>query len=217
MKSKESASLSAKKNNGKSSRSSDIDASKRLGREGLEGSRLNLLLLSGVETRPPTTRPTIDGAVVGRELDPLYSYTERRGKNYGSVVVVIATDAPLIPAQLNRLSKRAALGLGRVGSFAATTSGEIIFAFSTGNRVPRIAKEQSSTLNLTFVNDEHMNLLYEAVIEATEEAALNAMFCSGGMTGVRDRFAPPLPAETVQEFLMNRQASAEGIRGESEQ
>lgn len=66
---------------------------------------------------------TIDGAVVGRELDPLYPYAERRGKNYGSVVVVVATDAPLIPAQLNRLSKPATLGLGRVGSFAATTSG----------------------------------------------------------------------------------------------
>ncbi len=159
---------------------------------------------------------TVDGAVVGRELDPLYPYAERRGKTYGSVVVVVATDAPLLPAQLNRLSKRAALGLGRVGSFAATTSGEIVFAFSTGNRVPRIAKEQSPTLNLTFVNDEHMNLLYEAVIEATEEAVLNAMFCSGGMTGHHNRFAPPLPAEMVQEFLINRQASAKGIRGESE-
>lgn len=159
---------------------------------------------------------TVDGVVVGRELDPLYPYTERRGKNYGSVVVVVATDAPLLPAQLNRLSKRAALGLGRVGSFAATTSGEIVFAFSTGNRVPRIAKVQSSTLDLTFVNDEHMNLLYEAVIEGTEEAVLNAMFCSGGMTGHRNRFAPPLPADTVREFLMNRQASTEGVHGESE-
>ncbi|HMB16695.1 MAG TPA: P1 family peptidase, partial [Pelovirga sp.] len=101
-------------------------------------------------------------------------------------------------------------------SFAATTSGEIVFAFSTGNRVNRLAKEQSPTLNLTFVNDEHMNLLYEAVIEATEEAVLDAMFCSGGMTGHHNRFAPPLPAEMVQEFLFNRQASAKGIRGESE-
>lgn len=146
---------------------------------------------------------TIDGAVVGRQLDPLYPGEGRRGKSYGSAIVVVATDAPLLSAQLSHLAKRAALGLGRVGSYAATTSGEIVFAFSTGNRTSREAKKLSSTLNLSFVSDEHVNLLYEAVIEATEEAVLNAMFCSGGMTGRENRFAPPLPTATVQEILFS--------------
>jgi L-aminopeptidase/D-esterase-like protein/D-alanine-D-alanine ligase-like ATP-grasp enzyme len=151
---------------------------------------------------------TIDGAVVGRRLDPLFPEHGRRGKTYGSVIVVIATDAPLLSVQLSHLSKRAALGLGRVGSYAATTSGEIIFAFSTGNRASREAKEKSRIMNLSFVSDEHLNLLFEAVIEATEEAVLNAMFCSGGMTGMQGRFAPPLPASIVQEMLFAKSKEA---------
>ncbi len=147
---------------------------------------------------------TIDGAVVGRQLDTLFPHQGRRGKTYGSVIVVIATDAPLLSAQLSRLAKRSALGLGRVGSYAATTSGEIVFAFSTGNRTSRETKEQADTLSLSFVSDDHVNLLFEAVIEATEEAVLNAIFCSGGMTGRKGRFTPPLPADTVKELLFCR-------------
>lgn len=144
---------------------------------------------------------TVDGAVVGRELDPLYPNELRRGISYGSAIVVLATDAPLLSSQLNQLAKRAALGLGRVGSFAASTSGEIIFAFSTGNRTSREAKEQSPVLSLSYTAGDPLNLLYEAAVEATEEAVLNAVFCSGGMTGRKHRFAPPLPSDTVQEIL----------------
>ncbi|MDO3380182.1 P1 family peptidase [Geoalkalibacter halelectricus] len=144
---------------------------------------------------------TVDGAVVGRELDPLFPYDQRRGISYGSVIVVVATNAPLLSAQLNRLAKRAALGLGRVGSYAATTSGEIIFAFSTANRTTREAKESPDLLSLDFVGDRVVNLLYEAVIEATEEAVLNAMFYSAGMSGRKGRYAPPIPRELVREIL----------------
>ena len=70
---------------------------------------------------------------------------ERRTKSYGSIIVVIATDAPLLSSQLGRLAKRAALGLGRVGSFAASTSGEIIVAFSTANRLPRTRSAPASS------------------------------------------------------------------------
>ncbi len=144
---------------------------------------------------------TIDGTVVGRELDPLYPMEGRRRTNHGSVIVIVATDAPLLSVQLDRLSKRAALGLGRVGSHAAATSGEFVFAFSTGNRASRQAKGSARILNLSFVTDEHINPLYEAVIEATEEAVLNSMFCSSGMTGHHDRFAPPLPADAALEIV----------------
>jgi D-alanine--D-alanine ligase len=144
---------------------------------------------------------TLDGKVIGRDLDKLYPYEGRRKKPYGSVIVVIATDAPLMTSQLNRLAKRAALGLGRVGSHAASTSGEIIMAFSTGNQISREMKERSRLLHLTSVNDTHINPLYEAVIEATEESVINAMFCSPGQTGRLGRSAPPIPVEKVLDLL----------------
>jgi D-alanine--D-alanine ligase len=144
---------------------------------------------------------TIDGAVVGRELDPLYPYDMRRGESFGSVIVIIATDAPLLSVQLDRIAKRAALGLGRVGSFAASTSGEIIFAFSTACGTSREAKENETTLNLNFLTDPHINYLYEAMIECTEEAVLNSMFCSSGQTGRKGRVSPALPVETVLRLL----------------
>ncbi|MFW5739357.1 MAG: P1 family peptidase, partial [Myxococcota bacterium] len=144
---------------------------------------------------------TVDGAVVGRDLDPLYPMEGRRRKIYGSIIVVLATDAPLLPSQLDRLSKRAALGLGRVGSYASSTSGEIVFAFSTGNRTPRERKGTARMLNMSFIVDERIDNLYEGVIEATEEAVLNAVFCSSGMSGREGRYAPPLPTQELLRRL----------------
>lgn len=144
---------------------------------------------------------TIDGAVVGRELEPMYAKEGRRRVNYGSVIVVVATDAPMLSGQLNRLSVRAALGLGRVGSHAATSSGEIILAFSTANTIPRESAGPRHYMNLRYIGDAALNLLYESVIEATEEAVLNAMFCSPGMSGREGRFAPAIPQEEVLKRL----------------
>lgn len=144
---------------------------------------------------------TVDGQVVGRDLDPLFEQEGRRLSSYGSVIVVVATDMPLLSSQLGRISKRAALGLGRVGSHAASTSGEIVIAFSTANRVPRSSTQPSKFRSLRFVADAHINLLYEASIECTEEAVLNAVFCSGGMSGRQDRTAPALPHDKVVELL----------------
>lgn len=144
---------------------------------------------------------TIEGAVIGRTLDDMFPQEGRRGKSYGSVMVIVATDAPMLSTQLEALSRRAALGLGRSGSWAATTSGEIVLAFSTGNQVSRKAKKECRKLDLDFVTDQHMNPLYEAVIEATEEAVLNSMFCSPGMDGRDGRYAPPIPAEHIAEIL----------------
>lgn len=142
---------------------------------------------------------TIEGLVIGRELDPLYPYDIRRGKTYGSAIVVIATDAPLLSSQLNQISKRAALGLGRAGSYAASTSGEIIFAFSTGNHTSREAKEREPKINLEFVTATYVNKLYEAVVECTHEAVLNAMFNSAGQRGRDGHVAPAIPAELIAD------------------
>ncbi len=143
---------------------------------------------------------TVDGRVVGRDLDPLFDIP-RRVNSYGSIIVVVATDAPFLSSQLNRLARRAALGLGRAGSHAASTSGEIVVAFSTANRLPRTSDKPTRFLNLDFISDGYINDFYEAVIESTEEAVLNAIFCSNGMTGREGRISPPIPHDRVIEFL----------------
>jgi L-aminopeptidase/D-esterase-like protein len=125
----------------------------------------------------------------------------RRIDSYGSAIVVVATDLPLLSSQLSRVARRAALGLGRAGSYAASTSGEIVVAFSTANRVPRSSDQPSKFRTLKFVADSHINNLYEAVIEATEESILNAVFCSLGMRGRQGREAPAIPQDAVLELL----------------
>ena len=144
---------------------------------------------------------TIDGGVVGRSLDKEFDQAGRREASEGSIIVVVATDIPLINSQLNRVAKRAALGLGRTGSYAAATSGEIIIAFSTGNRKPRVNSSKSKFITLKCISDNFINMVYEAVIEATEEAVINAIFCSNGMNGREHRYCPPIPDQRVIELL----------------
>jgi L-aminopeptidase/D-esterase-like protein len=144
---------------------------------------------------------TIDGGVVGRQLDMEFNQAERREASEGSIIVVVATDIPLINSQLNRVAKRAALGLGRTGSYAASTSGEIIIAFSTGNRKPRVNTSKTNYISLKCISDNQINLVYEAVVEATEEAVLNAIFCSNGMSGRGQRWCPAIPHHRIIELL----------------
>ncbi len=144
---------------------------------------------------------TIDGRVLGRDLDPLYPAGNRRERSAGSIIVVIATDVPLISSQLNDIAKRSALGLGRVGSTAASSSGEILIAFCTSNRSLRPSRDSDRFTRLRYIADPHIDILYEAVIEATEEAVLNAVFCSNGMNGRLGRESPPVPQEKVMELM----------------
>ena len=144
---------------------------------------------------------TIDGGVVGRQLDREFPQEGRRQVSDGSIIVVVATDIPLISSQLTLISKRAALGLGRTGSYAASSSGEIIIAFSTGNRKPRPTPTSDRFITLKCISEYHINTVYEAVIEATEEAVVNAVFCSSGMNGREGRWCPPIPHERVVELL----------------
>ncbi len=144
---------------------------------------------------------TVEGRVVGRDLDGLYPKDQRRTASEGSVIVVIATDVPLLSSQLNAIAKRAALGLGRTGSYAASSSGEILIAFSTTNRSARPSRSTARFTHLKCIADPHVDILYEAVIEATEEAVLNAMVCSNGMTGRLNRLSPPLPHDRLVQFL----------------
>jgi D-aminopeptidase len=140
----------------------------------------------------------VDGAPVGEVLEPLYA-EPRREKNAGSIITVIATDAPLLSPQLVRLCKRAALGIGRIGSFAAHGSGEIIVAFSTANKVPRETSKMTATLEVLL--DDACDPLYEAVVECTEEAIVNSLCMADEMRGQSGHVAPALPLDRLSEIL----------------
>jgi len=152
----------------------------------------------------------VNGAPVGAMLEPFFGATERRLHNAGSIICIVATDAPLQSSQLSRLCKRAALGVGRVGSFAAHGSGEILVGFSTANQVPR--QTSGMTTKLEVLLDPACNGLYEAVVECTEEAIVNALCMSEGMKGQSDHFAPGLPLDKLEKILRrHRQAWTDAI------
>ncbi len=136
------------------------------------------------------------GLPVGELLEPRYGALPHREKSYGSIIAVVATDAPLITHQLNRLAKRAALGVGRVGSSAMHGSGEIMLAFSTANMVPRQTRKMVYRVKLLL--DQRLDPLYEAVIEATEEAILNSLCMAEDMDGVNGNLSRAIPLEEVR-------------------
>lgn len=141
----------------------------------------------------------MDGYPIGQELSSRFVELDKRKNLYGSIIAVVATDAPLLPHQIERLSKRVALGIGRVGSYAAHGSGEIVVGFSTANKVPRAATNLMARVK--FLLDPHMDPLYRAAIEATEEAILGALFMAEDTTGVDGHHAPALPLPEVVEIL----------------
>ncbi len=141
----------------------------------------------------------IDGVPIGELLEPDYRAYGKRMYNYGSIITIVATDAPLLSLQLNRLCKRAALGIGRCGSFAAHGSGEIVVGFSTANKLPRESTTMTSHLEIRL--DEGLSHHYESVIEATEEAIINALCMAPDMTGQGGNFAPGLPLDRVAELM----------------
>lgn len=143
----------------------------------------------------------VDGVPVGELLAPKYANAERRLHNAGSIICVLATDAPLLSSQLVRLCKRSALGIGRVGSFAAHGSGEIIVGFSTANKIPRETQGRRMTTRLEVLLDAACDGLYEAVAECTEEAIVNALCMAEDMRGQSDHFAPALPLGALAEIL----------------
>ncbi|SES78892.1 P1 family peptidase [Stigmatella erecta] len=141
----------------------------------------------------------VGGLPVGEVLAEKFKDVPRRGQTYGSIIAVVATDAPLLSHQINRLCKRVGLGIGRVGSYAAHGSGEIVVGFSTANIIPR--RTQKMVYKMKILLDQRLDPLYEAVMEATEEAILNAMCMAEPMTGVNGNFCPALPLDEVRRFV----------------
>lgn len=146
----------------------------------------------------------LNGYPLGEYLIKNKGYRKYSPGSYGSIIVVVGTDAPFLSSQLSRIAKRAALGVGRAGSFAASTSGEIMIAFSTGNRVLREEIGKKKNLEINFISDSYTDPFYEAVIEATEEAILNSIFCSSGMKGRSGHEMPHVPVDTILKLLSKK-------------
>ena len=144
----------------------------------------------------------IAGVPVGREIPDAIPYAAlpRREEigEAGSIIVVVATDAPLLPHQLKRLARRAGLGVARTGGTAMNGSGDIFIAFSTANPGAGTA---AGPVAVTMLPNERMDPLFEAIVEATEEAIVNALVAGESMTGVDDHFVMGLPHERVREIL----------------
>ncbi|HKE17072.1 MAG TPA: P1 family peptidase [Kofleriaceae bacterium] len=157
------------------------------------GYTLGVLVMSNFGEREDLR---VDGVAVGRILAPRFAHLETRRSSYGSIIALIATDAPLVSHQLSRLCKRVALGIGRSGSYAAHNSGEIVMAFSVANSIPRLARR--SVYRLRVLHDHHIDPLYQAAVEATEEAILNALCMATDMAGVDGHFAPAIPLDDLQ-------------------
>lgn len=143
----------------------------------------------------------IDGVPVGREI-PLSEVppTIRKEEETGSIIIVVATDAPLLPHQCRRLAQRASLGLARMGSMSGDGSGDLFIAFSTGNREVERHDGVEPLPVLAFPNSQ-ISLLFKGVVEATEEAIVNALCMATTTTGIDDRVAHAMPLDRLVEIM----------------
>jgi D-aminopeptidase len=169
---------------------------------------------------------TVNGAPVGEELgnhymasnhvtsgDPMASNNadaNPEGYNYdvdGSIMIVVATDAPLTSRNLERLAKRAFMAIAKVGGFASNGSGDYVIAFSTSEDVRIRLDDSGSTLTNTELKNAEVTPLFLAAVEATEEAILNSLFMAGTMEGTNGRVMEGLPVDEVMEILRKYRAA----------
>ena len=141
----------------------------------------------------------VDGVPVGRELgfERVPSPWLEKASD-GSIIVVIATDAPLLPIQCKRLAKRATVGLARVGGIGSNGSGDIFLAFATGNHLPVPA---TASYTLEMIPHDHLDSFFEGVAEAVEEAILNALTAAETMVGWKNHTAYALPLDDLQRIM----------------
>jgi D-aminopeptidase len=145
----------------------------------------------------------IDGVPVGREIpEALPDIKSNAGideAHEGSVIVVVATDAPLSSRQLERIARRASLGLARTGTASGNTSGDIILAFSTGNAVPM--NGAARVMDARLLSTDHVDPLFRATVEATEEAVVNALMKGATMTGINGNTVYALPYDRLRQVM----------------
>jgi L-aminopeptidase/D-esterase-like protein len=136
----------------------------------------------------------IAGINVGREIQEHTVWQ----KDVGSIIVVLATDAPLIPTQLKRIARKISLGLGRDGSYSGDGSGDIFIAFSTANPG---AVGTKGLHHLAMLPNDSLDPIFLATVQATEEAVVNAMVAAETMTGINNHTVIALPHERLREVL----------------
>jgi len=156
------------------------------------GYTVGVLVNANMDTR---ANLRIDGVPVGRELHDVPAAREEDG----SIVIAIATDAPLDHLKLRRLASKASLGLARTGAISRHGSGDLFLAFSTANRVPHRAPER--TYPIRVVADNHLNPIFQAAQEATEEAILNALTMATTTVGRDGNTAHAIPLDRLVAIL----------------
>jgi D-aminopeptidase len=146
-------------------------------------------------------RLAVNGIPVGRHVGPNRVPLPGPDSATGSIIVIAATDAPLLPFQCDRLAQRTALGVARAGGAGENGSGDLMLAFATGNR--GLAAE-TRTIPLTMLRNESIDRLFHAAIEATEEAILNALVAAETLAGRNGVVAHALPHDLLQEAMQPR-------------
>jgi L-aminopeptidase/D-esterase-like protein len=146
---------------------------------------------------------SIAGVPVGRELRDTLNYEFKAAPSYrqegdGSIIVVLATDAPLLPHQLNRMAARVAIGVGKVGGRGENGSGDIFITFSTANPA---AFQRNSFTKVDVLPNDLVNPLFDATVQAVEESIINAMVAAETMEGINGNKAYALPQNMVMDIL----------------
>ncbi len=141
---------------------------------------------------------TIAGVPVGYEIVDLLPKNPAARLGNGSIVIVVATDAPLLPHQLKRLARRVPMGIARVGGYASNGSGDLFLAFSTANQGAASRRQKQS---LEMLPNDHMNPLLLAVVQSTEEAIVNALVAGRDMVGVNGLKVYGIPHRRLKETL----------------
>ncbi len=161
-----------------------------------ENYTLGVLVQANYGMRDPLR---IAGVPVGQHLrnDRIFSKDDPAAAESGSIIIVIATDAPLLPQQLKRIARRASLGLGRMGSYAGNGSGDIFIAFSTASLEPG----DGALMGLSKLGNGALDPLFLATANATEEAIVNAMVAARDMTGNEGRYAKAIDHESLRAVL----------------
>ena len=148
---------------------------------------------------------TIAGVPVGREITDLMPENPAGSKGNGSIIVVVATDAPLLPHQLKRLARRVPMGIAKMGGYASNGSGDIFIAFSTANEG---AANRDEKQTLEMIPNDQLDSLFLATVQATEEAITNALVAGRDMQGINGFRVYGLPHQRLKSILEKYQRSA---------
>ena len=173
------------------------------------GGRSALTQIAGVSVkalqqaqRPCYTDPTIEGQLAGFIGNCENTSSKAVRSQDGSIIVIVATDAPLLPHQLKRVAKRPSLGIGRLGGVSNDGSGDIFIAFSTAH--DGMLSEDMLSADLRMHPNNALSPLFRATIEATEEAIVNAMVVADSMIGADGLLLPELPEDILREIMSDQ-------------